>query len=138
MVFCWCCGVLGTEAKCLETRAARVETDDTLLSIRGDWEEEERGEGEEEEEGREEEEEEGGGAACLVVGGATVADVRRTGERKDQDGKAVGRRVKGVGEATNLKGCWAKGGSLAGGMERRRERDRERSKERGIGIGWKG
>ena len=122
MVFCWCCGVLGTEAKCLETRAARVDTDDTLLSIRDDWEEEERGEEDEEEEGgreeEEEEEEEGGGAACLVVGGATVADVRRTGERKDQDGKAVGRRVKGVGEATNLQGCWAKGGRLAGGMER--------------------
>ena len=74
----------------------------------------------------------------MVVGGATVADVRRTGERNDRERKAVGRRVKGVGEATNLQGCWAKGGSLAGGMERRRERYRERSKEGGIGIGWKG
>ena len=57
----------------------------------------------------------------MVVGGATVADVRRTGERKDPEGQAVGRRVKGVGEATNLQGCWAKGGSLAGGMEREEE-----------------
>lgn len=72
----------------------------------------------------------------MVVGGATVADVRRTGERKDQDGKAVGRRVKGVGEATNLQGCWAKGGSLAGGMERTIYRERGRGQGReGLGSG---
>jgi len=43
------------------------------------------------------------------VGGATVADVRRTGERNDHEWKAVGRRVKGVGDATILQGCWANG-----------------------------
>lgn len=72
--------------------------------------------GEEEEEGREEEEgEEEGGGACLAaaVGGATVADVRRTGERNSRRRQAVDGRGEGVGDATNLQVCWAKGAALA-------------------------
>ena len=79
------------------------------------------------EERREEEgEEEEGGGACLAaaVGGATVADVRRTGERNSRRRQAVDGRVEGVGDATNLQGCWAKGAALAS-MERRERMDGE-------------
>lgn len=51
-----CCGGAEPEEKWLETRAARFDTDDTLLWYRDDWEE--KGEEEKEEEGRGEGEEE--------------------------------------------------------------------------------
>lgn len=68
------------------------------------------------------------------VGGATVADERRAGERNDRRRKAVGRRVKGVGVATNFQICWAKGDEeTPGSMERKRGKmaeERKRERER--------
>ncbi|OJJ33974.1 hypothetical protein ASPWEDRAFT_552217 [Aspergillus wentii DTO 134E9] len=91
------CGVGVEDEKCLETKAAREETEETVRSTRDEYDE-----GEREEEGGEErkEEEEEGGGACLV-GGASVADVRRTGERERARDEAVDtqemqRRVKGT------------------------------------------
>lgn len=80
-----------------------------------------------------EEEDEGGGAACLV-GGATVADVRRTGERNDPKRQAVGQRVKGVGDATNFQDCWAKGAAASmESVERERDVKSDGSDWRGLG-----
>lgn len=67
------------------------------------------------------------------MGGATVADVCRAGERNGRRRQAVGRRVKGVGDA-NLHDCWAKGdGEALVSMEREREKgagERSRGPER--------
>lgn len=93
------CGGAAEVVKCLDRRAARDEADETERSTR----EEEEGdkavaerEGEEERRGEGEEEREGGGGACLV-GGASVADVRRTGEQpvRARIGQAVGGRLNG-------------------------------------------
>jgi hypothetical protein len=90
-------GGVAVVAKCLETRAARFVTVAIERSIRedSDWGDV-REEGEEG--GKEREEEEGGGA-CLV-GGASVADVRRGAEQRVRAmiGQAVGssRRVNGA------------------------------------------
>lgn len=69
--------------------------------------------------------------ACLaasMVGGATVADVRRTGERNSRSRQAVDGRVEGVGDATNLQESWAKGKALASmeGEEERMKRENGR------------
>jgi hypothetical protein len=89
-------GGVAVVAKCLETRAARFVTETIERSIRedGDWDDVREGI----EEGGKEREEEGGGA-CLV-GGASVADVRRGAEQRVRAmiGQAVGssRRVNGA------------------------------------------
>lgn len=92
-------GGVAEVAKCLETRAARFVTEAIERSIREAEEDDKVWEGLEEEREREEEEGEEGGA-CLV-GGASVADVRRgAGEQRVRArvGQAVGssRRVNGA------------------------------------------
>lgn len=91
-------GGVADVAKCLETKAARFVTEAIERSIREAEEDDKDWEGLEEEREREEEGEEGG--ACLV-GGASVADVRRgAGEQRVRArvGQAVGssRRVNGA------------------------------------------
>lgn len=94
-------GGVAEVAKCLETRAARFVTEAIERSIREAAEYDKDWGGLEEEREREEEEEEGEeGGACLV-GGASVADVRRgAGEQRVRArvGQAVGssRRVNGA------------------------------------------
>lgn len=61
------------------------------------------------------------------MGGATVADVRRTGERNNHEGKAVGKRVKGVGDATIR--CWANGAESS--MEKEKK-ERKKGKRDGV------
>lgn len=94
------CGGAAEVEKCLDKRAARDEADETERSTREE-EEGDKAEAEREEEERrggegEEEREGGGGGACLV-GGASVADVRRTGEQpvRARIGQAVGGRLNG-------------------------------------------
>lgn len=64
------------------------------------------------------------GGAAWLVGGATVADVRRTGERNNHEWKAVGKRVKGVGDATIR--CWANGAESSIWRKRRKKGRRGR------------
>ena len=90
-------------AKCLETKAARFEAEAIERSIRDAEEEDTVAEGEEEEE-EEREEERGEGGACLV-GGASVADVRRgAAERRVSAsiGQAVGSRCRVNGAAVRI------------------------------------
>lgn len=66
------------------------------------------------------------GGAAWLVGGATVADVRRTGERNNHERKAVGKRVKGVGDATIR--CWANGTESS--IWRKKKERKEEAEER--------